>query len=453
MYESLIGKRHVLCVLSVFLLCAFFTGKEVFANERTIEISIAERNNENCIIIDGNELGGSIPLLPGCEVRTGISIRNTTNDDLYIRWECLADRSDTALYRYLQLRLYDEKGNMAYEGTVGDLSFISGPRPSRSTGTWTAVLFVPPEADNAIAGDELEFDLVLSFSDNPAFKDGEDPVFVPDIKETGGMGHRYYASVQMTGPADFASGKAQKDENGYPLITSGFCRDGIGAPRSGYAFDRDYTGGGSWNVYAAPMEILLHGIDSGEWVLVDREKHHWKYRMPDGSYLKGGFALVRNPYSIRAGTYRWYCFEESGIMAAGWIRTDGDVWYHAHEIPDGELGALEIGWITDSEDGALYYTSEQTAAMLSGWIGFRQDDGSYKYSYFARPEDTYRRNWFYSTAVGRWIYDRLGHRSYGSMYRDEMTPDHCRVDRDGIRTEKEDEVPERKKQEQKANDR
>ena len=313
MYESLIGKRHVLCVLSVFLLCAFFTGKEVFANERTIEISIAERNNENWIIIDGNELGGSIPLLPGCEVRTGIRIQNATKDDLYIRWECLADKSDTELYRYLQLRLYDEKGNMAYEGTVGDLSFISGPRPGRSTGTWTAVLFVPPEADNAIAGDELEFDLVLSFSDNPAFKDGEDPVFVPDIKETGGMGHRYYASVQMTGPADFASGKAQKDENGYPLITSGFCRDGIGAPRSGYAFDRDYTGGGSWNVYAAPMEILLHGIDSGEWVLVDQEKHHWKYRMPDGSYLKGGFALVRNPYSIRAGTYRWYCLERAAL--------------------------------------------------------------------------------------------------------------------------------------------
>ena len=173
MYESLIGKRHVLCVLSVFLLCTFFTGKEVFANERTIEISIAERNNENRIKIDGNELGGSILLLPGCEVRTGIRIQNATKDDLYIHWECLADKSDTELYRYLQLRLYDEKGNMAYEGTVGDLSFTSGPRPGRSTGTWTAVLLVPPETDNVIAGDELDFDLVLNFSDNPAFETGK----------------------------------------------------------------------------------------------------------------------------------------------------------------------------------------------------------------------------------------------------------------------------------------
>ena len=73
--------------------------------------------------------------------------------------------------------------------------------------------------------------------------------------------------------------------------------------------------------------------------------------------------------------------------------------------------------------------------MLTGWVGFRKNDGNYIYSYFARAEDTYRRNWFYSTAIGRWVYDRLGHRSYGSMYKDELTPDHYRVDRDGIRVE------------------
>jgi len=74
--------------------------------------------------------------------------------------------------------------------------------------------------------------------------------------------------------------------------------------------------------------------------------------------------------------------------------------------------------------------------MLSGWVGFLKEDGSADYSYFARLEDTYRRNWFYCTAFGRWVYDRLGHRSYGSMYKDELTPDGYYVNTKGYRSEK-----------------
>ena len=69
--------------------------------------------------------------------------------------------------------------------------------------------------------------------------------------------------------------------------------------------------------------------------------------------------------------------------------------------------------------------------MMSGWVGFRNGAGSWDYSYFARLQDTYRQNWFFNTVFGRWVYDRLGHRCYGSMYVDEMTPDRSRVDAKG----------------------
>ena len=433
MNKRLIKNLRMQCMLPVFLLCAIFCGREAYADERTIDITVSGDPSDNWVLVSGEELGSRSLMAPGDTLLTRFRIHNDTKTDIYTRWECLASEKDTALYDMMHFFLQDEKGTVVYDGPISEGCSEGGAQGKGSVRSWTAGLYLPGETDNRISGEELNFDLVLIFSDNPRFENRPNVLSGSYDNEGNGMGHRYYAMDPDKGPGEVLSGQSS-DGSGNLLIQSRYDKNGLKAPASGFAFGEDIAGGGAAETLAAPLRILKRGIDCGEWVLISREKRQWKYKLPDGSFLKDGFALVWNPYSPGSGAFRWFYFAENGIMSTGWIRTEGEVWYFAHALQDGDLGALETGWIRDSEDGALYYTSEQNAAMLSGWIGFLKDDGSADYCYFARLEDTYRRNWFYCTAFGRWVYDRLGHRSYGSMYKDELTPDGYFVNAEGCRT-------------------
>ncbi len=435
MNKRLIKNLRMQCMLPVFLLCALFCGREVYANERTIDITVSGDPSDNWGRVSGDELGISGLMAPGDTLLTGFRIRNDTKADVYTRWECLAYEKDTALFEIIRFFLQDENGRVVYDGPIAEACFEGGAQKSGSIQCWTAGLYLPEETDNRISGEELNFDLILYFSDNPRFENR--PIVLSESydNEGNGMGHRYYAGDPYKGPGAALPGQSV-DGSGNLLIQSRFDKNGLKAPASGFAFGENISGGGKTVTYAAPLRILKRGIDCGQWMLINREKSQWKYRLPDGSFLKDGFALLWNPYSFGSGAFRWFHFAENGVMSTGWIRMEGEVWYFAHALQDGDLGALEIGWIRDSEDGALYYTSELNAVMQSGWVGFLKEDQSADYSYFARQEDTYRRNWFYNTAFGRWVYDRLGHRSYGSMYKDELTPDGYFVNADGQRTEK-----------------
>ena len=64
--------------------------------------------------------------------------------------------------------------------------------------------------------------------------------------------------------------------------------------------------------------------------------------------------------------------------------------------------------------------------MLTGW----QKIGE-KYYYFATADDIPKQTWFFQTNVGKWLYDAIGFRSYGSMYQNERTPDGRLVDAEG----------------------
>lgn len=190
------------------------------------------------------------------------------------------------------------------------------------------------------------------------------------------------------------------------------------------------SGGGDERTYGKPDITLTKGIDSGSW---EQDKEgFWRYVLKGGNHIKSGFAFIKNPYKNNSGEYCWYFFDDEGRLCIGWIKRENDVWYHSHEVSDGDLGAIEAGWIKDSEDKAIYYTSELDAKMHTGWIGFRaKKDQPIDYYYFASLKDTYRQNWFFNTAAGRWLYDKLGYRCYGSMFKDEKTPDGYRVGNDG----------------------
>lgn len=178
-------------------------------------------------------------------------------------------------------------------------------------------------------------------------------------------------------------------------------------------------------MYNNPDPSLLVGI-TGEWELIDSDKHLWKFKFSNGSYAKDGWIYVRNPYYNNLDEYSWYHFDGE-YMSWGWIKGEGDIWYYGHGISDGDLGTLVKGWHHDTEDGRDYYLDPITGIMHSGWTKIEN-----KWYYFAKITDTYKQNWFWNTALGRWLYDMLGDRPYGSMYTGEKTPDGYYVGEDGV---------------------
>lgn len=185
-------------------------------------------------------------------------------------------------------------------------------------------------------------------------------------------------------------------------------------------------------MYPAPDPSVKQGISGGSWKLIDEELHQWEYWFANGEKAKDGWLYLYNPYSPDEKKENWFCFHENGLMQFGWIKTENDNWYFCHEISDGNLGTLIRGWHHDQDDKRIYYLDPVTGIMQSGW---RQIDGLFYY--FTPLEETKRQNWFWNTGIGRWLYDFLGYRTYGSMFRGEMTPDGYFVNESGAWDENE----------------
>lgn len=181
-----------------------------------------------------------------------------------------------------------------------------------------------------------------------------------------------------------------------------------------------------WTMYPYPDPAVEKGVRDGEWKLIDEEKHEWEYYFPDGSQAIDGWLYLYNPYSPDEEKNGWFYFKENGLMQFGWVKAANENWYFCHEISDGNLGRMKRGWHYDQDDRRTYYLDPVTGIMQTGW---RVIEG--KYYYFTTLEETYRQNWFWNTKIGRWIYDFLWYRTYGSMFENERTPDGYLVDEDG----------------------
>ena len=454
------GKLRLCLLTAVFLGITAMMGGNAYAEEKTTTVKITESGGSCRQQVSGSSLFGGLPMMPGSREKAALVINNETGREMYSRLAFVFEGGDRGLYDALTLRLMNEQGAVVYDGPLRIAEYISGPQPGRSKRRVLAELRLPGDADNVTAGVSCRFRLEVTSSDtlifdpDPSGGSGGGKGGNTGGGSGGGSGSGSGGSGRSGGPGGGSgSGRTgggtyavvggdgtigpggdtsvQYDRDGRPLIRSLYDRTNAAAPAKGYAFGGSVTGGGEAKTRPAPDPSLRNGIDSGSWVLADPEKNLWRYCFEDGMFLKSGFALILNPWSAGGPAFRWYCFDDSGLMMIGWIRREGDVWYHSHEESDGDLGAIETGWITGSEDKALYYTNEITAVMVSGWVGFIGADGTREYSYFAALEDTYRQNWFYNTALGRWLYDHLGHRSYGSMYVNETTPDGSTVDKQG----------------------
>ena len=110
-------------------------------------------------------------------------------------------------------------------------------------------------------------------------------------------------------------------------------------------------------------------------------------------------------------------------------------WYFLHEVSDGDLGTLVTGWHEDRDDGYTYYLDPATGEMVHGWHTIEGSD-----YYFAEQSEIAGLNWFLrkadaldQTHIFGWFFKNYHRRTYGSMYRDELTPDGAYVAIDGKR--------------------
>ena len=208
---------------------------------------------------------------------------------------------------------------------------------------------------------------------------------------------------------------------------------GSGTIRKGVSVSSDKAGigpgftTGSNGMYKNPYGVGVNTFTEGQWQLIDKDQNHWSFTLTDGSAAKGGWLYLKNPYGKdEYGQSSWFKFNENGRMETGWVLSDDGNWYFAHDISDGNLGVLAKGWHTNSQDNKKYYLHPDTGHMLTGW----QKIGE-KYYYFATADDVPKQTWFFQTNVGKWLYDAIGFRSYGSMYQNERTPDGRLVDAEG----------------------
>ena len=205
----------------------------------------------------------------------------------------------------------------------------------------------------------------------------------------------------------------------------------VSITNSGNPEDNYYTVGvnGQW-VHMDNVDMntpLDEAVPSDATAIGAPEWHRWRFYLANGTMLYNQWGHIENPYAVdgqpRSG---WFYFDENGLMRYGWYldARSGD-WYYMHSESDGMLGTMITGWHYDTNDGKWYYLDPATGAMKTGW---QQIDGKW---YYFNPTPV-GETWTQDQSTSVWRFNGNTVRPYGSMYRNEMTPDGYYVDADGV---------------------
>ncbi len=138
-------------------------------------------------------------------------------------------------------------------------------------------------------------------------------------------------------------------------------------------------------------------------------------KTPDGKYVDGmGYVIDDLSYDLVSSA------REKDILSDAWYKTRSGLWYYF----ENDRTTTKKGWFTDSRDNQTYYLEPETGIMQVGYVNIDGD-----IYYFNESTDN-EPNWY---EVGDGIYESYGKKvkAYGSMFRDEETPDGKRVDADG----------------------
>ena len=168
----------------------------------------------------------------------------------------------------------------------------------------------------------------------------------------------------------------------------------------------------------------------GRWKNVIPGTSLWRFNTED-DYACGGWIYAYNPYSTAKEKYQWFCFDGFGNMLKGWYRYDYDTWYYLSEYNDGNLGSLYKGWLKpDIQDGYYYYLDNDNGRMYHGWNII--DSQEY---YFTDHRESNVETWIKGIIkeinIPYWLYTFVPGKPYGSLYRNELTPDGRYADSNG----------------------
>ena len=103
-----------------------------------------------------------------------------------------------------------------------------------------------------------------------------------------------------------------------------------------------------------------------------------------------------------------------------WYKTQSGLWYYF----ENDRTTTKKGWFTDKRDNQTYYLDPQTGIMAVGWTTI---NGS---QYYFNESHNNEVNW-YETGGGFYESYNKKVKAYGSMYKNETTPDGKKVGADG----------------------
>ncbi|MEY8354710.1 InlB B-repeat-containing protein [Lachnospiraceae bacterium 54-53] len=121
----------------------------------------------------------------------------------------------------------------------------------------------------------------------------------------------------------------------------------------------------------------------------------------------------------------WYHVDVDGTLNYDWYLEGQKTWYKLNKELGDKFGAALIGWNYEPMDDKRYFFNPSTGTMLTGWQLIDNE-----WYYFTKQNEA--QTYFGDNRKG-WLYDptKPG-KPYGSMYRDESTPDGYYVDENGV---------------------
>ncbi len=135
----------------------------------------------------------------------------------------------------------------------------------------------------------------------------------------------------------------------------------------GGSHNNSSSSGGSGGSRGSGSVFVKGTALSGNWKLLDGEKHIWTFEYTDGSRPRSMWRELYYNYTQRTD---WYHFSVAGIMDTGWFQDVDGYWYYLHNISDGTLGHMKTGWFQDV-DGRWYYLRTEHdghyGAVVAGW--------------------------------------------------------------------------------------
>ena len=163
-----------------------------------------------------------------------------------------------------------------------------------------------------------------------------------------------------------------------------------------------------------------------------QEESGWKLIYADGAMAAGAAVQLESGNTAEQVIWEqvngsWYAFGANGYVKSGWVYDYQLGSWYLTSVDSG----MQSGWYTDPQDKCTYYLEPGTGKLAAGW---KMIDGKWYYFQAVSQAPT----WELNRETGNWFYNAgIVGRPFGSMYRDEHTPDGYVVDGEGRWNEEE----------------